>query len=239
MFISPLCFNHELSYNTILYGTILSKRFFVIEDIFYYKNNDITHYNNLNKIKQLSHLISNDIKQVAYTNNDIIMSLPVTNCSFQKLIDEIKILPYRVYSIAFIDANKSKYKKFMKYKHNTSKTCIFIVKPDIQNDIYKLYYLNNSKEIYHDIAYIPDYNTSVMMNKLFRNIKENDNLDALEESDDEDTFENINLDKFVDLDKSMNMECSYNNKFKMWVPIKCSNSNIITKLQLHNLELTT
>ena len=35
------------------------------------------------------------------------------------------------------------------------------------------------------------------MNSLFRNIKENGNLDLLEESDDEEEFENIALDKFV------------------------------------------
>ena len=45
--------------------------------------------------------------------------------------------------------------------------------------------LYNNKEEYVDVALIPDFNTSVMMNKLFRNIKENSNLDALEESDDE------------------------------------------------------
>ena len=39
------------------------------------------------------------------------------------------------------------------------------------------------------------------MNSLFRIIKENKNLDALEESDDEDEFENINEDKFVFLNK--------------------------------------
>ena len=39
-----------------------------------------------------------------------------------------------------------------------------------------------------------------MMNTLFRDIKENRNLDV-EESDDEEEFENISLDKFVNLDK--------------------------------------
>ena len=33
------------------------------------------------------------------------------------------------------------------------------------------------------------------MNDLFRNIKENSNLDLLEESDDEDEFENISRNK--------------------------------------------
>ena len=69
------------------------------------------------------------------------------------------------------------------------------------------------------IASIPDYKTSVMMNSLFRNIKENKSLDALEESDDEDEFENVNLDKFVDLSKKIKMKCVYNYKFKKWTPI--------------------
>ena len=55
---------------------------------------------------------------------------------------------------------------------------------------------------YFDTAFIPDYKTSVFMNKLFRIIKENDNLDKLEESDDEEEFENTKTDKFVYLNKS-------------------------------------
>jgi hypothetical protein len=59
-----------------------------------------------------------------------------------------------------------------------------------------------------------------MMNKIFRIIKENDNLDALEESDDEEEFENDKVDKFVKLDTCHKMVCQYNYKFKKWVPIR-------------------
>jgi hypothetical protein len=93
----------------------------------------------------------------------------------------------------------------------------FTVKPDLQNDIYHLY---EDGDKYHSVALIPDYKTSVMMNKLFRNIKENTNLDALEESDDEDEFEDDRDDRFVFLDKSYKMVCAYNNKFKKWVPVR-------------------
>ena len=96
-------------------------------------------------------------------------------------------------------------------------TKIFIVKPDIQNDIYHLYSLDNE---YSGIACIPDFKTSAIMNKLFRKIKENNDLDALEESDDEEEFENPNVDKFVYLEKSYKMICNLNTKFKKWVPIK-------------------
>jgi hypothetical protein len=71
-----------------------------------------------------------------------------------------------------------------------------------------------------DIAYIPDYKTSVMMNKLFRKIKENDNLDTLEESDDEEEFENEKEDKFVYLDKNLEIKCYFHQKFKKWTPLR-------------------
>ena len=113
---------------------------------------------------------------------------------------------------------------------------VFNVKPDVQNDIYYLYCLNDmQQEEQHSITHIPDYNTSVMMNKLFRIIKENDNLDALEESDDEEEFENENADKFVRLDSSYKMVCQFNHKFKKWVPIRVvtdDTTNIITNDEL-------
>ena len=104
---------------------------------------------------------------------------------------------------------------------------VFYVKPDIQNDIYYLYKINtvNFSLISDETAHIPDYKTSVLMNKLFRNIKENDNLDALEESDDEDEFEDPRIDKFVYLDRSFKMNCEYNYKFKKWVPISLADQN--------------
>jgi hypothetical protein len=110
-------------------------------------------------------------------------------------------------------------KPTIKFEKQSSlkKDKIFICKPDIQNDIYHLYSLENE---YAGVACIPDYKTSVMMNKLFRIIKENNDLDALEESDDEEEFENENIDKFVHLNKSYKISCIFNNKFKKWFPIK-------------------
>ncbi len=103
------------------------------------------------------------------------------------------------------------------------KTQILLLKPDIQNDIYHLFSKGpdgsfNKKE---GIALIPNYETSVMLNKVFRNIKENQNLDALEESDDEEEFEDNREDKFVFLEKTALFLCSYNFKFKKWTPILC------------------
>jgi hypothetical protein len=99
------------------------------------------------------------------------------------------------------------------------RSAIFLVKPDIDTDIYHLYCRHKDlDEYYFNIACIPDYKTSVLMNKLFRNIKENDNLDSLEESDDEEEFENDKTDKYVYLDRKFYMYCVFNMKFKKWTP---------------------
>ena len=135
--------------------------------------------------------------------------------------------------------NKDNYKQTVNQntkQNNLHRELVFIVKPNIQNDIYNLYILSNDAKTdkFYDTAYIPNYNTSVMMNKLFRNIKENDNLDRLEESDDEDEFENENIDKFVYLEKTFPMKCKYNYKFKKWYPVSVvgNNSKIVTSAEL-------
>jgi hypothetical protein len=102
---------------------------------------------------------------------------------------------------------------------------VFQINADIQFDIYHLYaYGKNKSTVYYNTAYIPNYKTSVFMNKLFRNIKENINLDYIEESDDEDDFEDMREDKYVDLQKTMFMECVFHPKFKRWTPVRVINS---------------
>ena len=125
-------------------------------------------------------------------------------------------------------------------KNSVKREVVFLIKPDIQNDIYNLYCNDNNstKSIFYDVAYIPDFCTSVMMNKLFRNIKENQNLDALEESDDEEEFENEREDRFVDLNKEYKLVCAYSYKFKKWYPVKLADNNfkIVNQKELPSIE---
>jgi hypothetical protein len=108
------------------------------------------------------------------------------------------------------------------YKYPT----IFQVTADLQNDIYHLFvYGKNNRPVYYNVAYIPTYKTSVFMNSLFRKIKENINIDYIEESDDEEDFQNIDEDKYVDIDKVLLMECVFHTKFKKWVPMRVVNND--------------
>lgn len=98
---------------------------------------------------------------------------------------------------------------------------VFLVTADIQFDIYHLFVFGKgSQNMYYNIAYIPNYKTSVFMNSIFRKIRENTNLDYIEESEDEEDFENTAEDKFVDLQKTVMIECIFSMKHKKWIPKK-------------------
>lgn len=235
------CFSFSLCYGTIFYGTLfnhMNNSFFSIENIFFHKGKDLSTMGFNLKLNKICNILKNDIKQLSYNNYFLVFGLPI----IAKLNDEFEYqlskITYKLNSVQYINLSNNSYYSLSfdnfinKPKENTDinlnkivekpiyskQTKIFLVKPDIQNDIYNLYSIQNND--YIGLACIPDYKTSVMMNKLFRNIKENVDLDALEESDNEDEFENPNIDKFVYLDKSYKMICNFNNKFKKWIPFK-------------------
>jgi hypothetical protein len=98
---------------------------------------------------------------------------------------------------------------------------VFVVMADFQFDVYHLFAYGRNKEmVYCGVAYISNYKASCYMNAIFRKIRENANLDAIEESDDEDDFQDISCDKYVDLKKQVQMECRYNTRFKKWEPVR-------------------
>ena len=115
------------------------------------------------------------------------------------------------------DQNTSRFPKKIQEPYNKERS-VFIVSADVQSDIYNLIHVDG--KYYTDVAYIPNYKISVFMNSLFRNIKENANLDTMEESDDEDDFNDIRFDKYVNLEKRISMECMYHKKCKRWIPLK-------------------
>ena len=102
----------------------------------------------------------------------------------------------------------------------------------VVDDIYELYFKNGEKLEKYKFACIPNYKTSVMMNSLFRTIKENKNLDLLEESDDEEEFENMAIDKFVNLEKEIKMKCVFIKKFDSWQPIERSKNEISPRREI-------
>jgi len=223
IFIYSCCFNPLLctGAGTILYGTIFNNKkitFFNIENIYYFKNKKCDNMNQRHKLELLSILFESYIHQTIMTTEDILFGLPFMDTNYTRFKKTVQTLPYDIYCIQhrFLDKFAPFFNEFITkidYK-------IFTVKAHVHPDIYELYNKKGEVLDYFDIAYIPDYKTSVFMNSLFRNIKENDNLDTLEESDDEEEFQNTNIDKYVYLDKQLCMRCVYMPKFKKWKPME-------------------
>jgi hypothetical protein len=234
--------NNNLYQGSIFYGTIIfynENPFFSIEDVFYLEGKNISLLGISAKYKLLEPLFhKSSFENIIYNNKSVYFGVPLLcNAFSREMNNSIQNLPYKVKEIHFHKSHKSRNYFSMKYTYRTSNTeiktntnanarspreIIFLVKPDIQNDIYHLHAFDDhtDKDYFHDVAYISDYKTSVTMNGLFRTIKENINLDALEESDDEDEFQNENIDKYVDLKRCYYMVCAFNYKFKKWMPVK-------------------
>ena len=228
IFIKNCCFDEKLCMNkgTILYGTIVevsSQPFFFIEDIYFNKGIDLKSKNHFEKLTLIKTIVKHQIKQVKIHHSDMVFGLPIITNNRHKIEDKLRDIPYNIYCIQhrYLKNNNTYFNERVNIIQEYEK--IFIVKAEISCDIYKLFVKNKSKKQLeeHGVAFIPNYKTSVYMNSLFRNIKENDNLDLLEESDDEDEFENIDVDKYVDINKQVKMLCKFSHKFKSWIPIDC------------------
>ena len=221
--IGKACFNPDLctGCGTILYGTKFShenKNYFNIEDIFFFKNKNISKYNQKQKLDITLKLFQKYIKQKIIFQSDIVFGLPlyIKKNNFKEELSKIIFkIPYNIYCVQYRNLFKRGpyFNQIIKLE-NAQK---FLIKATLKADIYKLYRKINNELKFIDFAFIRDYKTSVFMNNIFRNIKENTNLDALEESDDEEEFENISLDKYVYLDKIVEINCVYNNRFKKWI----------------------
>jgi len=263
MYFSQTCFSNNLAINdTIIlgyqcentanieqnYGKYKQKHF-ACTNILRYKGCNTENYIFSKKLNIFSEIFSNDIKQISYNKYSLIVALPIIVEKFDDIILESKKAAYNIYGIEYINYNK--HSSFgistcmspgdYVYRAPQNKLeAIFKIKATLQNDIYNLYYYHNSScDNFHNIALINNYKDSVYMNSLFRNIKENNNLDLLEESDDEVEFENISEDKYVDLNKSLFIRCIYNKKFRKWQPIEVVNTTkLINKTELYNIERT-
>lgn len=119
---------------------------------------------------------------------------------------------------------------------------VFNIVADPQLDLYHLYAFSESSKgsggVYCGLAGVQSYKTSVFLNRLFRRIRENENLDLAEESEDEADFENMDANKFVYLDRVIPVECVFNQKHRKWIPTRLARKDEkvvhIDKLVLQN-----
>ena len=219
-------FHNKLAMGTIIYGTLFNKSYFCFEDFHFLEGKNIEDYTVKQKLSYLFYLFK-QTRQTIYSQ--ITLGAPIMHTDYNTLLDNIHHLPYTVFGIqAHSFHAKNGLIGTHIIKQHSEVTAIFRVKATIQSDIYELYCNFNNNDKFYGIAIIPTYKDSVEMNNYFRNIKENKNLDLLEESDSEEEFENTDIDKYVDLNKSLVITCVYMPKFQKWRPDKIIDTNKLT-----------
>lgn len=222
----PVCFERELSYGTLLYGTYFAlgkQHYYTCEDIYVYQGNDVSSCPLAVKMNYIKQMFTHFILQKAYNRTFLLVGLPVWCHNHHEALSKAKILPYSVYGIKLFNTKSSNNESLGIYPYHKPLNVegIFLVQPTINDDIYNIFCSGMRGTICkHGTACVPSFRRSVQLNTLFRNIKENNNLDLLEESDDEEEFEDVRHDKYVYLQKKLTMKCVYHKKFQKWEPIE-------------------
>ena len=253
----------KFSYGTILYGTLCDVEglsFFIADDIYYYKGIYMKPLTFGEKMGYLTDVIENMESTTVMFKMACMETITAVDTENQTLKLESayvshhlqyrassQIMPYLNHTVkprSFAPVPAVEPKIYIPrndldfgapaYKSET----VFRVMADVQSDIYLLYAHNETAFEFVDIAYIGSRKESSFMNSLFRNIRENLNVDYGEESEDEDMFQNTSVDKYVDLKLEYRMICSFHHKFKKWVPVRtvdaktrCVNLSQLTRRQ--------
>ena len=234
------CFKPSLAlgYGTVLFGYTTKKddsSTVACFDLPMYKGNNLQRSTYVKRLDKLSLLLSEESSQVRFSRNCTIIGVPLIERSLYLSTEKAKRLPYDVGMVLM--ARASGLCGFLPVTIRRERHAVFEVRPRTEEDIYELF-CSDSGAFPHSLACVQTYSMSVKLNRLFRNVKENDNLDLLEESDDEDEFEDPNEDKFVYLDRAIPMRCVFNRRFKRWEPTEVLEGDVrvCTLKQIRALE---
>jgi hypothetical protein len=222
---------------TVLYGThvvLNNKNLFNIENIFYYKNKRVLFESQFNKFSIIHSIMENYVSSKIYLKQEYLFKIPLISNSYNSIKRRLEKLPYSTYCIQHRSWTDNIYLNERVVIHKIDRA-IFKVEAELGTDIYSLYSEEKGDLVNIGFAYIGNIRTSRLMNKLFRCIRENDDIDLIEESEDEDSFEDVRLNKFM-LNKSYNVECVFNKKYNKWEPIKLSDKPITQKQELMFIE---
>ena len=225
------CFDEMLCIGTVVHGVFVKRdgqQFCIIDDIYFYKGRFIGNQLPKTKLKYIENFFA-ATRLVSYSSRFIVFVLSLMDTSKITLLENFDNLGYVPYCIQY--RHMSNYCPYKNERYVHDKNIVLLIRPHTQNDIYKFFCAHNATDQEDGILNIPNYKTSVMMNSLFRYIKENVNLDTLEESDSEEEFEDVDLNKYI-VKKELNMCCSFNTSIKRWEPIEVSNSSKLTNREM-------
>ena len=222
--------------NTVIYGTQFyykSNECFSIEDVLQFQSKYVNLFNSFEKNKLIKYIFEN-VKCNQLEKQFLMFGLPITSKNINELYNN-KNIPYVIYSYQYRKLKQlSPYLNYLNSNNSVNNNFItFKITADNRQDIYKLY----CKDGFYGFTSVSKLKTSKLLNSIFREIKESINLDLLEESDDDEEFQNISDNKY-NLNNTVFMYCRFNKNFNTWEPEKISKSKtLLTKEEIKKLEI--
>ncbi len=224
------CFSRELCAGTLLYGVRAgSGDRVVVEDVLHWMGKPVTRDSLVRKAALFEDLFNRHLGKPP-SSRYLQMGLPVWEESMVSARDALPKIGYECRGIlAFSTRARGMRPLSVSPPHRPTAShdgvglidkAVLVARAREEQDTYSLFAQDASSslvEIGH--AAVHSLATSVFMNSLFRKIKENANLDLLEESDSDDEFECVDADKFVDLEKEVALNCAFEARFGAWVPV--------------------
>ena len=208
---------------------------FVLEDVFYFKGNFVHCLPEINKwallpqfLQQHSQyglclpVINGNFGSVPYPTHHIQIrhltkTCPFTNWPVPKSQNHTQTSKNTLLENEIVIL-KPAFKNWRKEQYQMD--TVFSVQADPADDIYRLYTFGPNRQLlFYDFCMIQDYETSKKMNSLFRHVRENQNLDWIEESDDDDSINDDDTTKPTITEQPRLMVCRFHPKFRKWTPL--------------------
>lgn len=213
------CFADALSLGTILSGTVFKhagRIHFAAHDMAHYEGYEVSERPFEERLTLMATMFQTQLKKSPLFRN-LMIGVSVFTTTFSEAQRQSETVPYPVYGIRHLTKDGTS-KGVLPVRMKVAREGVFQIQADLNSDVYHLHFIGDCGNPL--TAAVPSYKRSVALNSIFRDIKENRNLDALEESDDEAEFEDVRKEKHVNLKKMVPMRCIFHKRFQKWEPVE-------------------
>lgn len=229
-------FDDELAYGTVFSGVLISspgnydQRIFCIDFVSYYKGVYVRNNNFQKKLLTLSKVFNKPELSNVISEKVLKFTLPILCRTFHEAQSYMGKLPYKTHGVRLINYKDKEPlgDVTLMASEIEEQTFIFTVRPNQEPDSYSLFGIDKDtgNRKYAGKAIVCSYEQSKKLNSLFRIIRENADIDLIEESEDEDSFEDISEQKFIKRTNNIKMHCKFNLKFRKWELLSVAPLNI-------------
>jgi hypothetical protein len=236
-------FDDVVAGGTVVEGVRLDvkgRTFFCIVDVHYYAGRDVSQLRPAVRDSCMSTLLGR-MNPANYSDTCVTFAAPVRARTYKELSSSTATLPYVVSDVMYVakgwNTRKVHARMATSAPSRPRPTCVFRITAHPEHDLYTLSAAGHPSG-HPRWAAIQTLQESQDMNRLFRKIRENDDLDYTEMSGDEESFEDVSESKYLQR-ATLHMECGYVRHLRKWRPIRVSHANMSTVAEVLRVERPT